>query len=203
MDKDKTFSDLAAAVARLQDEVKELRALKDRAAIFECVNRYTRAIDRHDVELIRSVFHPGAFANYGDFLGGVEAFIEWVNGGHSQATQGHTHNATSHTCEIDGDVAHAETYVIVVLRAADGEPLRIGGGRYLDRLERRNGEWRIALRRVVMEWRCRADSGPWIGSRRGYPAGTWDKTDLSYRRPLDLDDDQRGLLATRGAGRPS
>lgn len=197
MDKEKTISDLVAAVARLEDEVKSLRELKDRAAIFECVNRYTRAIDRHDAPMIASVFHPDAIDNHGDFLGTVDEFIHWVNTGHSQAAEGHMHNVTSHTCEIDGDTAHAETYVIVVLRGPDGDPLRVGGGRYLDRLERRNGEWRIALRRVIMDWRMRGDSGPWIKGKRGYPVGTWDKTDLSYQRPLTLDDEQTRALAAR------
>ncbi|MGV3650196.1 MAG: nuclear transport factor 2 family protein [Devosia sp.] len=194
------IADLAAAVSALRAEVAELRVLKDKAAIFELVNTYTRAIDRHDEAMIASVFHPDAIDNHGDFLGNVDQFIDWVNTGHSQIAEGHMHNVTSHTCEIDGDVAHAETYVIVVLRLADGEPVRVGGGRYLDRIERRNGEWRIALRRVIMDWRFRADSGPWVKGRRGYPAGTWDKTDLSYMRPLQLEPDQLAKLKTGGSG---
>lgn len=197
MENTQTIAGLAAAVAALQAEVAELRVLKDKAAIFELVNTYTRAIDRHDEEMIASVFHPDGIDNHGDFLGGVSEFIDWVNTGHSQMTEGHMHNVTSHTSEIDGDIAHAETYVIVVLRMADGEPVRIGGGRYLDRLERRNGEWRISLRRVIMDWRTRADGGPWLRGRRGYPAGTWDKSDLSYQRPLQLEPEHVKELAER------
>ena len=199
MANDKTIADLAASVAALQSEVAELRVLRDKAAIFEVVNKYTRAIDRHDEEMIASVFHPDAIDNHGDFLGDVAEFTDWVNTGHSQIAEGHMHNVTSHTSEIDGDTAHAESYVIVVLRLADGEPVRVGGGRYLDRLERRNGEWRIALRRVTMDWRFRADSGPWLKGRRGYPAGSWDKSDLSYQRPLQLEPEQVKELETRKA----
>ena len=198
MDNKETIADLAKAVTALQTEIADLRMLKDKAAIFELVNKYTRAIDRHDEEMIASVFHPDAIDNHGDFLGNVEQFIDWVNTGHSEIAEGHMHNVTSHTSEIDGDVAHAETYVIVVLRLADGEPVRVGGGRYLDRLERRNGEWRIALRRVIMDWRFRADSGPWIRGRRGYPAGTWDKNDLSYMRPLELEAGQAARMKSNG-----
>ena len=82
---------------------------------------------------------------------------------------------------------------------ADGEPVRVGGGRYLDRLEKRNGEWRIGLRRVIMDWRFRADSGPWVRARRGYPAGTWDKSDLSYMRPLELEPEQMAKLRSDGS----
>jgi hypothetical protein len=197
MDKNNTIAALSAAVAALQAEVAELRVLKDKAAIFELVNRYTRGVDRHDVEMMKSVFHTDAIDNHGDFLGNVDEFIEWVNTGHSAATESHMHNVTSHTSEVDGDVAHAETYVIVVLRPEDGAPVRIGGGRYIDRLERRNGEWRIALRRVTMDWRTYADSSAWLKGRRGYPAGTWDKTDLSYMRPLQLDPEQVKALQER------
>lgn len=189
-----TLSELTATIAALQTEMKGMRLLQDKMAIFECVNRYTRGIDRHDSEMIASVFHPDAIDNHGDFLGTVDEYVEWVNSGHSQAAEGHMHNVTSHTCEIDGDTAHAETYVIVVLRGPDGDPVRISGGRYLDRLEKRDGEWKIQIRRVVMDWRGRLDGGPWIRSRRGYPCGTWDKTDLSYMRPLDLDADQKQKL---------
>ena len=47
-----------------------------------------------------------------------------------------------------------------------------------------------------------ADGGPWVRGRRGYPVGAWDNTDLSYRRPLELDDEQRRRLATRNGSLP-
>lgn len=198
MDYQKTIEELSLAVSALQAELSELRTLRDKAEIFELVNRYTRGVDRHDVETMASVFHPDAIDNHGDFLGNVDEFIEWVNTGHSAATESHMHNITSHTSEIEGDVAHAESYVIVVLRPEDGQPVRIGGGRYLDRLERRNGEWRIALRRVIMDWRTYADGSAWLKGRRGYPTGTWDKNDLSYMRPLQLAPEQVEALRARG-----
>ncbi len=181
-------AELAALRSEQAASARKLRELSDRQDIFRIVNTYTRGVDRHDVEIMRSVFHADAMDNHGDFLGDVDAFIEWVNTGHSAVCEAHMHNVTTHTCEIDGDTAHAESYVIVILRPKDGEPVRISGGRYLDRLERRDGEWRIALRKVVMEWRARIDGGPWIGNRRGYPGGRWDRQDMSYQRPLQLDE---------------
>jgi hypothetical protein len=191
-------ADLDALKAAQAAAAAELRRLSDRQEIFRLVNTYTRGVDRHDVEIMRSVFHPDAIDNHGDFLGDVDAFVEWVNTGHAAVCESHMHNVTTHTCDVDGDTAHAESYVIVILRPRDGEPVRISGGRYLDRLERRDGEWRIALRRVVMDWRARIDGGPWVLGRRGYPVGRWDHDDLSYRRPLELDPDQS---ATAGAAR--
>ena len=44
--------------------------------------------------------------------------------------------------EPSGDTAHAESYVLMVLRHKDGAMVTVAGGRYIDRLERRGGEWR-------------------------------------------------------------
>jgi hypothetical protein len=61
------------------------------------------------------------------------------------------HNLLNHTCDLVGDVAHTETYYLFVARNRD-DTNWIAGGRYLDRLERREGSWRIILRNNVIEW---------------------------------------------------
>ena len=71
---------------------------------------------------------------------------------HATSFRGHQHHITTQTVEIDGDTAHAESYILGVLtRKGDGEVSDIAGGRYLDRLERRDGEWRIRARRGIGE----------------------------------------------------
>ena len=63
------------------------------------------------------------------------------------------------------------------------------GGRYLDRLERRDGTWRIALRRCTIEWSMSGDASLLdSGAFAGFIKGTWDRTDPSYARPLQIDD---------------
>src|SRR3546814_8807643 len=63
------------------------------------------------------------------------------------------HSLLNNTVEIDGDSAHSETYYLFVARNRD-ESLWMAGGRYIDRLERRDGEWKIALRTNLIEWSC-------------------------------------------------
>ncbi len=62
------------------------------------------------------------------------------------------HNGTR-IIEIDGDAAFAETYCLAFYRQSEegkeGEKEMFLRVRYLDRVEKRNGEWRIAHRRVV------------------------------------------------------
>jgi hypothetical protein len=72
-----------------------------------------------------------------------------------------------------------------VHRDRDGVTVLVGGGRYLDRLEKRDGEWRIAVRRLVMDYSYIVD-GSAFGDGDRYPIGTWDRSDLSYRRPLEI-----------------
>ena len=63
-----------------------------------------------------------------------------------------SHHISNFTFEIEGDVAHCESYVITTLLPKGSETATIGGARYIDRFERRNGEWRIAHREAVMDF---------------------------------------------------
>jgi hypothetical protein len=172
---------LREELERVRDEVRELR---DRQAILGCLTRYSRGLDRHDDAMLASVYHEDAVDHHGDFLGPPDEFVPWVNGVHEADYVAHTHSLTNHTVELEGDVAHSEIYVQVVLRRRDG-PLELCGGRYVDRLERRDGEWRIAAREVLVDWACTADGVVWrqIGV---FPTGTWGRDDASYQRPLTV-----------------
>ena len=84
-----------------------------------------------------------------------------------------------------GDTAHAESYCQWVHRLQDDHTVTVGGGRYIDRLERRDGAWRIAVRRLVLDYAFTTE-GTVHGTptHEAYPKGTWDRRDLSYERPL-------------------
>ena len=70
-----------------------------------------------------------------------------------------------------------------------------GGGRYVDRFERRAGDWRIAARVVVMDWVCDAGAEDPRGVLDRYVRGRWDREDVSYARPLVVG----GAVGVRGA----
>jgi ketosteroid isomerase-like protein len=163
---------------------KEIQYLMDRRAILDRVHSYPRAVDRHDIELIHGVFHPDAWDDHGKFVGTVPDFAEWVNGVHEATEAGHTHDVTTHLCDIDGDVAHTESYVLWALRRKDGQSVMLGSGRYLDRLEKRDGEWKISLRRTVTDMRLRADGSSFANYLAKFPTGSWDRNDPTFRRPF-------------------
>ncbi len=174
------------------DETAELlatvRYLKDRQDVLDVVMRQSRGNDRHDAALTSSCFWDDGADEHGAAVTPGAEWGETANGWHAAGYVMHLHNITSHTCEIDGDTAHAETYVIGTMapRQAPGRA-RFTAGRYVDRLEKRGGEWRILVRRTVIELDVEGES-PWPGheSALAFPKGVWDRSDVSYARPLQV-----------------
>jgi len=170
---------------------RELQYLKDRLAIQDVVARHARGHDRHDVELLTDAYHPDGVDEHGFAINVGSKYAEWANTIHSAGSCLHTHNITTQICEIEGDVAYCESYVMVGLLNPDGKSSRIISGRYIDRLERRAGTWKIALRRSTVDLLISGDASILKAPmfvQQGYGKGTWDKTDISYQRPLDLKD---------------
>jgi len=165
-----------------------VQILADRVAIHDCLTRYCRAIDRLDRELLLSVYHDDAIDDHGVFVGGPQAFADWALAYHSRAQYVTQHIITNHSCDLDGDVAHTETYYQLAAMNKQGAALTLSGGRYIDRFERRNGRWAIAVRKLVGDWA--GVPGEAILSPAGRAAlnsgatPARDKSDPSYDRPL-------------------
>jgi ketosteroid isomerase-like protein len=185
-----------------QDDIADLaatvRILADRQAIRDCLATYCRAVDRLDRDLLLSVYHPDAVDDHGVFVGDREGFADWVIALHSRAQHRTQHVITNHVCDLQGDVAHAETYYMLAAMNVAGAPLTLSGGRYIDRFERRDGRWAVALRKVVSDWW--GDPGEaWLSDdgRKALNAGVHssrDRSDTSYERPLRFDETRRGLI---------
>lgn len=186
--------DLAAAVRRLAD----------REAIRDCVARYCRGVDRFDRALVLSAFHADALDEHGKFVGDPQEFVDWAIDQHRQAHLSHAHYMLNHLAEVDGDAAHAETYFLFVSMNRQGKTLTMGGGRYIDRFERRAGRWAIAARVTLRDWAMMderpdmEDLSSFTSTRAllseemrafmngGFPARR-DRSDASYHRPLKVD----------------
>jgi ketosteroid isomerase-like protein len=170
--------------------------LYDRQAIRDLVNNYCRAVDRMDRELLLSVYHPDAIDDHGHFTGGVEAFADWAFGYHGSYQEAHQHIVANHTCEIDGDVAHGETYWIFVGRNRQSPRITLSGGRYIDRFEKRDGQWKIAARKCVVDWGGGASdelhAPEVLAAFAGVGSTARDRSDLSYQRPLTIASERVG-----------
>src|SRR5580692_7323689 len=62
-----------AGMIRTVSQIKD--ELADREAIKDCLYRYSRGIDRCDMELLRSAYWPGAMDTHTGFKGTIEEFI--------------------------------------------------------------------------------------------------------------------------------
>jgi hypothetical protein len=166
---------------------RDVRYLADRAAILDCVAAHARGCDRHDVELLTGTYLDDGVDVHGATVNAGPEYAAWANAVHGATSQNHLHNITTHSCEIDGEHAHAESYVMVTLLSPDTTTATVMCGRYVDRLERRNGRWRIAVRHATVELAYTADARLLQSEyfvARGYEQGTRDRADLSYQRPL-------------------
>ncbi len=165
----------------------KLQELADRADILECMYRYARGMDRLDRELLRSAYHDDAIDDHVGFVGPVDEFIDWAFAYHGAQSR-HQHYLMNHTVELNGDEAHAETYYVFVGTDRDADkPLTISGGRYVDRLQRRNGRWGIVARVCLVEWQAESRSllpPEAIEFLAPIQTVARDRTDMSYGRPL-------------------
>lgn len=177
--------------------------LQDRQAIRECLMTYSRAIDRLDRELLISVYHDDAIDDHGVFVGTREAFADWAIDMHTRTHLSHQHCIFNFTTDLDGDVAHTESYYMFVGLNRAGTPLTMGGGRYLDRFEKRDGRWAIAARVCIRDW-AQLETIPEVLDQstmtavkglseqiktlmRTGPQPSRDRADVSYDRPLRID----------------
>lgn len=165
------------------DRGRALQELLDKQAIHEVLMRYCRGIDRRDLELLLGVFHPDALDEHGIFDGNAQEFARMAMDMLEQFT------ATSHMImneyvQLDDDTAHVESYVLASHRSErDGRKVDMTmGARYVDRFERRDGEWRIAHRAVVHDWnREQTVEAEWPEAA-SFIQGRRDRDDRFYRR---------------------
>ena len=160
--------------------------LADREAIREAMARYSRGIDRLDVDLIKSAYHPDAFDDHGPFKGLRDDFIEWIVPFLRREYVSTSHQLTTQSIDVQGDVAYTETYAVVVQEKKTGDETLwvVANSRYIDRFEKRDGDWRIAHRVVVTD-SARTDTvAPWRGTSAlsSMTRGTRDHTDPVFQR---------------------
>jgi hypothetical protein len=139
--------------------------LEDRAAIGDVIVAYAHAIDRRRWGMMEHLFHPDATFGFGpvqgtwqEFVGQAQAIIDPC-----RATQ-HQLGQTLFGFE-SSDICHTETYFTAMHTIPPGYPVpdvfpdkvkvysAVIAGRYVDRFEQRGGEWRIARRNGLYDWR--------------------------------------------------
>lgn len=186
--------------------LKSLRIAADRSEIANVLGRYCRAIDRLDVELLRSVYHPDGVDDHGAMCLNAHEFATKILEMLGSACVHTMHTVTHSVIDVTDDRAVSESYyfashtVAADAKAIEGffgpkylEEQRALGtlgrrheylctGRYLDELHRRGGEWKIFRRRITLEWGvCRAESMATEGVPAAFQVtGRRDREDMVY-----------------------
>ncbi len=156
-----------------EEEISELVA---RQKCYDVLTRYCRALDRADVELMRTVYWEDAIDDHGVYKGNAQEFSEFIIREIQNWFEVTMHAICNVHMEYGNDVMCTESYLIAYhkvkgerdkIEAVQGSKYfaaldldKVGdthhvflyGGRYIDRLEKKEGEWKIAHRRVVMDW---------------------------------------------------
>ncbi len=131
------------ALQRLLDE-SDCRAL---------LQRYGQAVDWRNRPALEALFWPDAWVDLGFFKGdGADAPGFLIENANQSLRRWHI--TTSSTLHIEGDTGLADSCAIThaVSRGEDSALVsHLFLGRYIDRLERRRGEWRFAARRYLLQ----------------------------------------------------
>lgn len=159
------------------DQARMLRELMDREEIRHILTAYARAIDRLDIDLLKSLYHPDARDEHASFKGTADEFADYAIAFQRETFVATMHHITHSHISLNGNETAAESYYYAYHRmeggydkvsaffgqsyadrcSADGTLDQghefINGGRYIDRLSRRNGKWRIAHREITVEWK--------------------------------------------------
>lgn len=168
-----------------QSTDQALQGLLDHKAVCEVVMEYARGIDRGDIELVRSCYHPDAFDDHGPFRGTLDEFIPYVEET-TALLDFSNHFIMNQLVDLDGDTAWVESYCLAVHRLLPTDQFPLCDWtvnvRYYDRMERREGKWKIADRRVLWDGIRFDPVGNFPQTTVIGILGRRDRTDLSYDR---------------------
>jgi hypothetical protein len=196
---------LDSRLAALEADVADIATYE---AIWENELEYTRGLDRHDETLERGVFWPDAGISYGTSIP-YDELPSWANAGHANSAA-HQHHVTGLTLDVNGATAHEEGYIFFSSdmardktldtagvptpgRVVAGSLATFGTGRYVNRYERRDGDWRLIVHEYVNDVSMRLQA---VDLCADGCLGRWDASDISYLRPLQpLTADERRARA--------
>jgi hypothetical protein len=191
-----------------QNTQATINSILDRFAIEDLLTSYARAIDRLDIELLKSVYHEDARSNHAWFEGTARDFADHVIAFSRDTFALTMHHVTHTNIALNGDVAAAESYYYAFHRlegdfdkvagffgrsyaercakdgTLDGGHEFISGGRYVDSLSKRDDVWRFVNRETTVEWkhfRPATHGDPGSGIEEIVAPASRDRNDVAYR----------------------
>ena len=184
-----------------KEELSDIEQVVATQQIYNVLMRYIRGNDRADRELVKSVYWEDGYDDHGSMFQGPawefsklftpEVMSALGLGSLEDPSGGGLTFLMNHFVEFEGrDVAYSEAYFTTSgVQIIDEETASQGwfAGRYMDRFERRNGEWRIFHRICVQDW-GRTETFPRsdLAERNvfagTFPTGEFYPNDIVYHR---------------------
>lgn len=131
-----------------------LQDLVDREAIRQLALVYSRAVDRKDIALLRTLYTKDGTDDHGAvYDGSASGFIDFLEVALPNVRIG-AHYVCNHLIALDGDLAEGEVYAIGYAQMPDGQgglSQDFVGVRYIDRYRRVSGTWYFASRKVMFD----------------------------------------------------
>lgn len=177
----------------MSDKPNDVGQLVAKDAIRDVVYRYCRGIDRLDLDLVRSCYHPDATDSHGSFHGSVDDYLAWVEPllarydrtfhfiGNIIVDFAVPSRGAHNPAESATPVAFCESYGVAHHESAGGPDHNnlVTGFRFVDRFEDRGTGWAIAKRTAVTEWsRVDPETGWWT------PPGDFERGNRDHTDPL-------------------
>ncbi len=196
MTDDEMTDDLQTDDLRTNDR-RAITALLAENEIRSVLMRYCRGIDRRQLDLVRSCYHPDATDEHGDFAGTVDQFLAHCSASLDdfECTVHFVGNVLIEIDELQHDRARCETYVVASHRVPprNGRPRRdhVVGLRYIDDFECRDGRWLIAHRVCAFDWTRTDPVGDGWDFTDGFRRGRADRNDIVFAPSLRPDRRER------------
>lgn len=161
----------------------ELQEMLDHFRIRKVLAEYCRGSDRCDVPLMAGVYARESWDEHGIFTGPGDEFARFVTPLVIETTEAMSHSLGQSLITVNGDEAGAETYFIAAARdtAPDGTAMcNQLGGRFVDRLIREDGKWKVKHRVAVRDWTMAVPLNHDWASANSLPPGARSDADPSY-----------------------
>lgn len=139
----------------IEDDIALLMAERE---ITRVIHRYAQGVDRKIIDQIEACYWPEGVDEHGSgYSGPVPGYIDWLRVVlHNLVASSHQYTNILIDVDLAAGTAQSEAYCLntnVLQPGPSGvSDLMTSGLRYLDRWERRDGEWRILHRVVARDW---------------------------------------------------
>jgi hypothetical protein len=162
---------------------ERLQEMLDHYEITKTLSEYCHGCDRCDEGRMASVYLDSSWDDHGAIQAPGPEFARLMTAKILATTDSLSHMLGQSLIKVSGNEAGAETYFLAVSRSTRADGVQMCnqlGGRFVDKLQRENGRWRIKHRCVIRDWSISMPVEQDWTAGSGLKEGERSNTDPSY-----------------------